>query len=74
MSKLQKFGVVPDETRYVYNKSKDYEEFTMSASHWSKAILENKALVHIDFSFNQFVTQDIKIIGNCILSLRLIYR
>lgn len=52
MSKLQKFGVVPDETRYIYNKSKDNEEFTMSASNWAKAIFENKSLVHIDFSFN----------------------
>jgi hypothetical protein len=53
MSQLAKFGVEPEETKYVYNKhSKDLEDFTISANLWAKAIVENKALVHIDFSFN----------------------
>lgn len=51
MSKLAKFGVEPDATRYVFNKN-DYEDYTVATVELAKAIIENKSMVHIDLSFN----------------------
>lgn len=39
------------------------EPFSVSAYKWSRAIIDNKSMVHIDFSFNQFKAEDMRIIG-----------
>lgn len=43
-----------------------FEEFTRAATKWGRAFKENKSLVHIDFSFNQFKFNDMKHMGEAL--------
>jgi hypothetical protein len=45
------------------------EKYTKSAFKWAKAFSENKSLIHVDFSFNQFKYHDMKILGNTLTLL-----
>lgn len=39
------------------------EKYTQSAYKWARALSLNKTLIHIDFSFNSFKVDDIRVIG-----------
>jgi len=41
----------------------DFEGFTLSAYKWAKSLISNKTIIHVDFSFNNFKTADIQVIG-----------
>ena len=46
-----------------FDELADYEGYTISAMKWAKALITNKTLVHLDLSFNNLKTPDIKVIG-----------
>jgi hypothetical protein len=41
----------------------EFEKYTQAAYKWGRALIKNKTLVHIDFSFNQFKVNDVQILG-----------
>ena len=41
----------------------DFEGFTISAYKWAKSLISNKTIIHVDFSFNNFKSPDIQVIG-----------
>lgn len=41
-----------------------FEEYSAVAWKFSKALIKNKRLAHLDFSFNGFKAKDVNVIGN----------
>ena len=54
---------LPEQIPQPVEEETEYHPFTASAYEWSKAFVENRSLLHVDFSFNHFNSEDIKVIG-----------
>lgn len=66
---------IPPEVLEYNSKPPDYNDeeyqapecYTRSASKWGKALIDNKTLIHVDFSYNNFRTADVAFIGEALL-------